>query len=256
MMWFKRKPRTVENTRRTKRVPVKKPSVWKHRTKRLLVFGLLLFGMGGLAWKMNHVMTVTHWKVDAPAHIKQHIHAYFRQKESMDFWHTRAARIQHDLREAIPDIREIEVSRVLPDGLVVRATARQPVALWTVRNRVMLVDAYGAPYRQLRHGEALDLPLLRMPEQSLRRAVEVLRSLAQARPERAHDLSEIIVEHDDWRLNFAHGEQWQLAQARLTRDLPKVLEILEKPRWSSGHWRMDARISGRWFMRPAKQEVI
>ncbi|MDQ7001808.1 MAG: hypothetical protein Q9N02_03865, partial [Ghiorsea sp.] len=105
-------------------------------------------------------------------------------------------------------------------------------------------------------GENLDLPLLRLKSEHLVIATAVLQQLSVHMPQRAQALSEVIVERHDWRLNFAYGEQWQLNQESLQHDLPKVLSILSQPRWARRHWRMDARISERWFIRPAKQEVI
>ncbi len=258
MKWWNRKPKAVENRRRSKAaVPVKSPRVWRTRLLRVSALGLVLGLIGAGLWKLNTVMAVRHWQVEAPAAIKPGIQAYFRQKQQYDFWHTRAAVIQRDLLASMPDIRRVEVSRVLPHGLLVKAWARQPVALWVQEgNTVMLVDAQAQVYRALKPNEHLDLPLFRMPAEALPKAVHALQRLATFAPEKVQDLSEVIVEHQDWRLNFAHGEQWQLAQTRLDKDLSRIQDILDKPRWAGGHWRMDARISGRWFIRPAKQEVI
>ena len=252
----------VGNVRRKKKVtPVKCGMTWLKPLQVVLVTSGVVAVVGFSAVKLNQEMTVTHWQIDSPEHIKKPIALYFEHKDKFDFWHTRAAVIQRDLTTLIPDIQRIEVSRVLPDGLLIKASARKPIALWEnvsakVGRKVMLVDEQGVAYRPILRGENLDLPLFRLQPNNLKIATAVLHHLSTNMPERTQVLSEVIVERQDWRLNFAYGEQWLLNQASLQDDLPKVLSILSQPRWVRGHWRMDARIPERWFIRPAKQEVI
>ncbi|MDQ7058856.1 MAG: hypothetical protein Q9N62_10740 [Ghiorsea sp.] len=259
---FRTNKKDTGNVRRKKKVkPVKRSMTWFKPLQVVLVASAVVAMFGFSAAKLNQEMTVTHWQIDSPEHIKEPIALYFKHKEKFDFWHTRAAVIQRDLRAQIPDIQRIEVSRILPDGLLIKATARQPIALWEnvvakAGKVVMLVDEQAVAYRPILRGEQLDLPLFRLDGNDLKIATAVLHHLRVNMPQRAQALSEVIVERQDWRLNFARGEQWQLNQASLQDDLPKVLSILSQPRWARGHWRMDARIPERWFIRPAKQEVI
>ncbi len=259
---FRTNKKDVGNVRRKKKVkPVKRRMTWFKPLQVVLIASTVIAVLGFSTMKLNQEMTVTYWKIDSPEHIKKPISVYFANKESFDFWHTRAAVIQRDLTALIPDIQRIEVSRILPDGLLIKATARQPIALWEnvaakTDKVVMLVDEQGVAYRPILRGEQLDLPLFRLDASRLKTATAVLHHLSVNMPERAQALSEVIVERQAWRLNFARGEQWQLNQASLQDDLPKVLSILSQPRWARGHWRMDARIPERWFIRPAKQEVI
>lgn len=259
---FNANKKDVGNVRRKKKVaPVKRRMTWLKPLQIALVSSGVIAVLGFSAVKLNQEMTVTHWQIDSPEHIKKPIALYFEHKDKFDFWHTRAAVIQGDLIALIPDIQRIEVSRVLPDGLLIKASARKPIALWEnvsaqVDRKVMLVDEQGVAYRPILRGENLDLPLFRLQPNHLKTAAAVLHHLSTNIPERVQALSEVIVEQNDWRLNFAHGEQWLLNQESLQDDLPKVLNILSQPRWARRHWRMDARIPERWFIRPAKQEVI
>ena len=259
---FSLSKKEVGNVRRKKKVqPVKRRMAWLKPMQSIAIALAVVAVIGFGLLKLNQQMTVTHWEINAPDHIKKPIAQYFSEKAAFDFWHTRAAVVQGDLKAKISDIQHIEVSRILPDGLLIKATARQPIALWEnvsaeIGKKVMLVDELGVAYRPIRRGEYLDLPLLRLETHSLKTAVAVLHRLNVNMPKRAQTLSEVIVERQAWRLNFARGEQWQLNQKSLQDDLPKVLSILNQPRWVRGHWRMDARIPERWFIRPAKQEVI
>ncbi|WP_038247777.1 cell division protein FtsQ/DivIB [Ghiorsea bivora] len=259
---FRTNKKDVGNVRRKKKVKhVKRRMTWLKPLQAVLVASAVITVLGFSAIQLNQEMTVTHWQIDSPAHIKKPIALYFAHKQAFDFWHTRAAVIQRDLTALIPDIQRIEVSRVLPDGLLIKASARKPIALWEnvsakADKKVMLVDEQGVAYRPILRGENLDLPLFRLQPDNLKVATAVLHHLRVNMPERVQALSEVIVERQDWRLNFAHGEQWLLNQESLQDDLPKVLNILSQPRWARRHWRMDARIPERWFIRPAKQEVI
>jgi len=251
--------KTSENTR--KHIE-KKDNKWiKPVLKGGLLLGLLAtFSFGMLV--LNQKMSVSYWDIEAKAPLNGQIERYFQQQKQLDFWHTRASDVQRALLLAIPDIKQVEVSRILPDGLQVIAVARQPLALWASKHglakaeQVMLVDAAAHPYRSLQVGEALDLPLLRLKQENLKQASEMLHFLEEAGMQRAKELSEVIVEEQRWRLNFSHGEQWLVQQENLEQDMGKIMRILDKPQWAGGLWRMDARIPQRWFMRPAKQGVI
>ena len=58
-----------------------------------------------------------------------------------------------------PWVRSVEVTRSLPDTLLLRVEERAPVAL-AVLGDLYVVDADGAPFKRVSPAEALDLPLL------------------------------------------------------------------------------------------------
>ncbi|MDX8388664.1 MAG: hypothetical protein R8M46_09080 [Ghiorsea sp.] len=255
------KQKASGNVRRTpKKVSKNKVNWLKPMVQGLAVSVVVaVLVMGGL--QLNQKLSVTYWDIEADAHVETQIKAYFAEQKELDFWHTRASVIQDELIERIPDIKRLEVSRILPNGLLVKAKARAPIALWENRTtnesgQVMLIDKDGIAYRVLSRGENLDLPIFRLAQDALGQASILVHQLLKANPSKAHALSEVIVAENEWRLNFAHGEQWQLKEKNLKQDVNKVMEILVQPRWAQGHWRMDARIPQRWFVRPAKQEVI
>ncbi|MDQ6989326.1 MAG: hypothetical protein Q9M19_05535 [Mariprofundaceae bacterium] len=208
-------------------------------------------------WRLNQALAVSQWEIQAEQGLKQQIDDFLSQQEHMDFWSSRASVLQTQLFAAIPDIQDVEVRRVLPDGLFVQAVGRVPLALWTDSQgqAVMLLDYKANAYRALKAGEAVDLPVMRLPKADLQHALKLLR-LLQVDEKRMSALSEVIVEGQRWRLNFGHGEQWQLHVSNLEQDLQRIMHILEQSRWNSAYWRMDARIPQRWFIRPAMQGVI
>ena len=261
MKFFSRKKVVQGNTRKKAvvKVKVRRNISLPQPLVQAVVACLVLAGLGFGGWKLNAQLSVAYWDVDANQAIKVEIEKYFAALPEKDYWHTRASVVRDDLLQRIPDIKKIDVSRVLPDGLLIKAVAREPLALWESMDKesaVMLVDDSGQAYRPLARGESLDLPIMRLHESQLPAAMLILNQLYQRSPIKLLNLSELIVTEDQWRLNFAKGEQWQLNKTSLEQDVAQVIQILETPRWSRGYWRMDARIPQRWFIRPAKQEVI
>ncbi len=209
--------------------------------------------------QLNERLAVTYWDIQADATIKPQIEKYLTSHVTLDYWHTRASLMQEILKAEIPDIKSIQVSRILPDGLVVQATARKPLALWESREgktHILLIDEDAVAYRELQHGENLDLPILRLEQAQLQSASVILHQLRQQDVASLANLSEVIVAREQWRLNFAYGEQWQFKQTNIEQDVAQIIKVLAMPQWSKGHWRVDARMPQRWFIRPAKQEVI
>jgi len=142
--------------------------------------------------------------------------------------------------------------------LLIKAKARMPMALWKSNQtqQVMLMDEHGVVYRALRRGENIDLPILRADAAQLQAASQMLSVLNKYDVRKLLNLSELVADDDGWRLNFAKGEQWFIEMANLEHDVVQVINILNNPRWAKRHWRIDARIPERWFIRPARQEII
>ncbi len=259
MKRFPSKTKKTENVRRQKARPVRQPIRWLKPVLQgmAICVGASLVILGLL--QLNQKLSIAYWDIEAEIPLQKQIEQFLVKQGHLDFWHSRAAVLQAGLIQDIPDIQHLQINRILPDGLLLKATARTPIALWEgegVKSQVMLIDEKGVAYRSLQRGETLDLPILRLQKRELAQAVLVLQALHQQHASKLQDLSEVIVVERDWRLNFAHGEQWKLATAHPDKDIHKIINILAMPRWAQGYWRMDARIPQRWFIRPAKQEVI
>ncbi|HID36234.1 MAG TPA: hypothetical protein EYP39_02480 [Ghiorsea sp.] len=260
MMFFSRNKKPKGNVRRNKPVvkPVKRPRQWLQPLLRGVVISsaLVLCGVG--VWKLNDQLSVSYWDIDAAPHVQAQIEAYLEQQPNKDYWHTRAAKLQQTLIIQVPDIAQLQVSRILPDGLLIKAQARIPMALWKDEQaqQVMLIDETGMAYRALKWGESIDLPVLRAESVQLEAATQMLLTLNKYDVRKLLNLSELIAADNGWRLNFTQGEQWFVAAASIEHDVTQILNLLNKPRWAQGNWRIDARIPERWFIRPARQEII
>jgi cell division septal protein FtsQ len=254
------KKKEVDNVRRSKKVvkPVRRPSRWLKPLAQGVAMGLVVAAISFGVWKLNTQCSVSYWDIEAAPHVQKQIQAYLEKQKDLDYWHTRASVLQSGLIAHIPDIAHIQINRILPDGLLVQAIARQPMALWKDEQAqvVKLVDEKGVAYRALKRGEMVDLPVLRVSKEALPQAVKLLQALNKYNVRKWLGLSELILADDGWRLNFSHGEQWKVAKNHLEKNLIQVINVLDAPRWAKGHWRIDARIPERWFIRPAKQEVI
>jgi len=254
------KKKEVGNVRRSKKVvkPVRRPSRWLKPLAQALAISLAVVASGFGIWKLNTQLSVSYWDIEAAPHVQKQIQSYLEKQQDLDYWHTRASVLQAGLIANIPDIQHIQINRILPDGLLVQAIARQPMALWKddAAQQIKIIDEHGVAYRALKRDEIKDLPVLRVSQAELAQAVKLLEALNKYDVRKLLDLSELIMADNGWRLNFAHGEQWKVAQTHLEKNLIQVINVLDAPRWANGHWRIDARIPERWFIRPAKQEVI
>jgi len=259
MKFFQRKQKHAINTRRPQPSQNKKLKPVLKLFASGMVISMGLWAMGYAAMHFNQKLSVTHWSVEADSELQIKIEQFLEAQTVLDFWNTRAAVMQSTLLTQIPDIKTLEVIRILPYGLRIKATSRSAVALWESKSgvpQVMLVDADAVAYRPLNRGENVDLPLLRLNQHELAQAMALLHTLRQQDANKLAHLSELIVIDQQWRLNFSYGEQWLFQQEKIEQDLKQVVAILGQPRWLNNYWRMDARMPQRWFIRPAKQEVI
>ncbi len=230
---------------------------------RRVVPPLLLVAAAAVGlWQLNGALAVDRWQVrcDDKA-LRAAISARLEQMAPLGFVAGYPALVARRLARLEPDIATIEVVRVLPNRLRVRATIRQPVALWTGGDgRVMLVDGAGAIYRPLRRGEARDLPLLRVRDRALVPSLaRLLDHLRAKRPQLTAAMSEMIAGDGQLRINLARGAQWRLPlDDALVSRVDHIIALLGERPWRHGVWKVDARLRDRWFIRAGSgdREVI
>jgi len=233
-----------------------------NRMKHVLKgMGRLIAGTAGLAfilaggWWLNQAWSVDVWTIrGVPAYLKKEIDTELSAMKTLDFIHAWPFRLRRELLTRLPDLEDVEIARRLPDRLEVTATQRTPVALWRKRDgKVSLVDGNAVPYRVLRRGEELDLPLIRAPRSGLDTAVKLLLTVQQENSYRYTHLSELIDEGTSWRINFDRGQSWLLPVGiNSARRIRGLIALMRQKRWRGGNWRIDARLPARWFIRKSK----
>ncbi len=223
-------------------------------TARALAGMMVLSALAAGGWWLNGLLTVRTWTIrGASGPVEAAMDDALARMEPLDLWRAWPGRLRRRLLADLPDLADLDVTRRLPDQLEIRAVMRKPVALWRGPRGVMLVDAHGAPYRRMRRGEALDLPLLRAPSDRLPEALALMRAVRRADSRRWRRLSEVIAEAGGWRLNFARGEAWLLPGGdEGARRVRRMAELLHRKRWRKGLWRVDARLPDRWFIRKSR----
>jgi len=210
----------------------------------------------------NQAFSISQWKIEVveatPSSLQNDIDHSLSALESREFWSTRPSVIHSRLTQSLPDLKEIHIQRKLAGSLHLRAIARTPVALWQKQEgSVYLVDEHGFPYRQLSSNEAADFPVLRMGREDITQVAALLQQLKMADPNRYSQISELFATNSSWKINFDQGQQWMISRSDdLSHAISSVVALLEKPRWRSGHWRVDARMKKRWFIRPTKHEGV
>ncbi len=231
----------------------------KHVLKRM---GRLCAGVAGLAfivasgWWLNQAWSVDAWTIrGVPNNMKTAIDTQLNAMKTLDFIHTWPSRLRGELLARLPGLADVEITRSLPDRLEIEAKARVPVALW--RNpggKVSLVDGNAVPYRALRRGEELDLPLIRTVRSGLGDGVTLLLTVKRENGDRYAHLSELIDGGTSWRMDFERGRSWLLPSgiADSTRCIHEIIALMRQKRWRGGNWRVDARLPTRWFIRESK----
>jgi cell division septal protein FtsQ len=229
---------------------------WK-RLARVFVFSLVLSATLSAGWWLNQIMSVRQWEIDAPPMLKQAINVQLEAMPSKDFLHTQPFLLRQQWLAKIPDMAEVQVSRILPDSLHIIAQPRVPMALWQDENNdIHLLDDHAVAYRLLRKGESPDLPLLRIDAGNRAPAFRLLLSMQQHATAKMAVLSEIRASGQSWQINFSRGESWLLPQGREISVIRRLASILKEPRWQHRNWRIDARAQSRWFIRPVKHGGI
>ena len=211
---------------------------------------------------LNRTFSVSEWQIEvvesSPSSLHGEINRSLASLEAHDFWSTRPATIRSQLLQALPDLEDLHVQRKLTGSLHLHAIARTPVALWKKQEgKIYLVDKHGLPYRQLTANEPADLPVLRMGESDIIEVAALLQQLRVVDPKRFAHVSELFAGNSSWKINFDQGQQWMISRNKnISNAITRVVALLDKPRWRSGHWRVDTRIKQRWFIRPTKHEGV
>lgn len=221
------------------------------RLAKVLLSSSLLAGFVVIGWWLNQAMSVRQWDIEADAVLASAIESQLRAMPEKDFLHTRPAHLRRQWLADIPDMADVQITRILPDALHIEARLRLPVALWQQEQGIYLLDRHGHAYRPLRRGESPDMPLLRVEAERLASACHLLDMLRLAG--KRESLSEIRSAGGHWRVYFTRGERWLLPQGAEETVIHRLTRILKKPRWQNRHWRVDARSPTRWFIRPARQ---
>jgi len=222
------------------------------RIARVMIFAMSVAVILTSAVWLNQKWTVMHWDITADAPIKMAIEAQLKTMQSRDFLSTRPDLLRQQWLQRIPDLAAVRITRILPDRLQIQADARVPAALWQdEQSRLHLFDAQGHAYRLLRKGESPDLPLLRMPAARLADAQNMLLALSRYDAAALSSLSEIRAANRHWQIYFNRGITWLIPQSNEETTIDHITSLLKQPRWKNRHWRVDARLSSRWFIRPA-----
>lgn len=211
---------------------------------------------------LNQTFSVSEWEIEtsgnAPGNLVQQIDTALKALPDYDFWSTRPGLLRSHLLETVPDLENIRIQRSLDGSLHLHAIARTAIGLWQKKDgEIFLVDMLGTVYRPLQANDMADLPILRINRADILEASAMLNSMRSDQPIHFSRISELFANSSSWKINFNQGQQWMLSRNQNRSDsINRVSALLEKQRWRSGHWRVDARAATRWFIRPARQEGV
>jgi cell division protein FtsQ len=152
-------------------------------------------------------------------------------------------------------IREAQVSRRLPDTLVVHVIERVPAAIWQNDGRLSLVDAEGVVLEPVRLEAMPDLPLLIGP--AANRQVAGLAALLEAAPRlRPQVAGASWVGQRRWDIRFQSGEVLSLpeGEAEAVRAIRRFAALDQNdPLLGRGFARIDMRDPRRAYVRISRE---
>lgn len=251
------------NTRRIDQAEVKLRRA-RTRKKIVLFSGTMLalaFTISALLL-LNQAFRISTWEIETTGkshgNLERQIDAAMKALPDYDFWSTRPGLLRTQLLEILPDLEDIRIQRMLTGSLHLHGIARTPVGVWQNEDgEIYMVDIHGTAYRPLQASEMADLPILRIRKADIGKACELLQTLQSAQPVHFSQISELLANSSSWKINFDQGQQWMISRhENISYSVSRVSDLLAKPRWRSGHWRVDARTDARWFIRPAGQEGV
>lgn len=142
-------------------------------------------------------------------------------------------------------IADAQVSRRLPDKLVVRIIERTPAAVWQEDGRLTLIDANGVPLQHIGRDQLPSLPLL-IGEGANRQAADYRALLDAAPAMRPRVKAATWIGNRRWDLLFDSGETLQLPEEAPEQALVKFAEIDGARNLLGKGWlRFDMRVADR-----------
>jgi len=152
-------------------------------------------------------------------------------------------------------IREAQVSRRLPDTLVVNVIERQPAAIWQNNQRLYLIDGEGVLLEPVRLEAMPDLPLLIGP--SANRHVAALSALLDTAPRLRPQISGATwVGQRRWDIKFQSGETLTLPEGdEASRRALQRFQMMDQqdPLLGRGFARIDMRDPRRAYVRISRE---
>lgn len=152
-------------------------------------------------------------------------------------------------------IRDVQVSRRLPDTLVIRVSEREPAAIWQNNRQLSLIDAEGVVLEPVRLEAMPDLPLLIGP--SANRHVAALGALLDLAPRlRPQVAGATWVGQRRWDIRFQSGEVLTLPEGdEAARRAIQRFAMMDQqdPLLGRGFARIDMRDPRRAYVRISRQ---
>ena len=155
-----------------------------------------------------------------------------------------------------PWVADAQVSRRLPNKLVINIVERTPAAIWQNHGALQLVDADGRPLQQIKPEDAPDLPLL-IGEGANWRNPDYRALLAQAPALKPLVRAATWVGNRRWNLLFQTGETLALPEEEPEKALIKFAELDGSRSLLGKGWvRFDMRDPSRLVARKPSLEVL
>lgn len=156
--------------------------------------------------------------------------------------------------EAIPEVRSVSISRVLPSQLVVTINEREPAAWWQQGGTKKLIDAQGVVLSRERYSEKMTLPVV-VGEDAPKHVGELMQLLAAAPSLRPDVVAAVRIGQRRWNVQLAHEVVVMLPEENAPAAWKRFAGLVEKEALLSKAIRsVDMRMEDRVFIMPIEQK--
>lgn len=178
-----------------------------------------LSATSAIGFRVGNIIIAGRHRIPANELVKE-----LEAKQGMPIFGVDIAQAQRDLSE-ISWVKDVSVTRRLPDTIVVELTERTPAALWQYQKKISVIDVTGRVLTSDNLGSYKNLPLIVGEDAPLQ--VEPFLALLHAEPELApHIESAVRVGGRRWDLRLKNGITAKLPEADTELALRKLASQL------------------------------
>lgn len=154
---------------------------------------------------------------------------------------------------AVPEVKSVQITRVLPNQLAVAITERKPAAWWQVKGVQQLIDAEGVVLSRRNYQGKLNLPVVvgEDAEKHVGELLELLNTTPSLKPD---VVAAVRVGQRRWNMQLAHDVVVMLPEEKPVAAWKRFATLVEKEALLGKAIRsVDMRVEDRVFIMPLEQ---
>lgn len=156
--------------------------------------------------------------------------------------------------EAIPEVKSVGISRVLPNQLSITITERKPAAWWQQAGVQKLIDAEGVVLNREKYPEKMTLPVV-VGDDAPKHVGELLALLNSEPAIKTDVVAAVRVGQRRWNVQLVHEVVVMLPEEKPEQAWKRFADLVQKEALLSKAIRsVDMRVEDRVFIMPIEQK--